>query len=175
VKSSVVGRPILLALEDIDGSPSFLEKALCFIEQYGVGVEGILRQSADVDDVDQRVKEYEEGRNQFTQDEDAHVIGDCIKHFLRELPSPPVPTPCCTALLEAHCLEGKESQLDAMRTAILNTFPEPNRRLLQRWVGSSQGVENDASSVSSHRRESNDCISCCSLYGTTTLASFVGW
>ncbi|KAH8975077.1 hypothetical protein BDL97_01G137200 [Sphagnum fallax] len=132
VKSSVVGRPILLALEDIDGSPSFLEKALCFIEQYGVGVEGILRQSADVDDVDQRVKEYEEGRNQFTQDEDAHVIGDCIKHFLRELPSPPVPTPCCTALLEAHCLEGKESQLDAMRTAILNTFPEPNRRLLQR-------------------------------------------
>ncbi len=44
-----------------------------------------------------------------------------------------------------------------------------------RWVGSSQGVENDASSVSSHHRESNDCISCCSLYGTTTLASFVGW
>jgi hypothetical protein len=31
----VVGRPILLALEDIDGSPSFLEKALRFIEQYG--------------------------------------------------------------------------------------------------------------------------------------------
>jgi hypothetical protein len=45
----------------------------------GVRVEGILRQSADVDDVDQRVKEYEQGRNQFTPDEDAHVIGDCIK------------------------------------------------------------------------------------------------
>ncbi len=26
-----------------------------------------------------------------------------LQHFLRELPSPPVPTPCCTALLEAHC------------------------------------------------------------------------
>ncbi len=36
MKSSVVRRPILLALEDIDGSPSFLEKALCFIEQYGM-------------------------------------------------------------------------------------------------------------------------------------------
>ena len=36
VKSMVVGRPILLALEDIDGSPSFLEKALCFIERYGI-------------------------------------------------------------------------------------------------------------------------------------------
>jgi hypothetical protein len=35
VKSMVVGRPILLALEDIDGSPSFLEKALTFIETYG--------------------------------------------------------------------------------------------------------------------------------------------
>lgn len=34
-KSLVVGRPILLALEDIDGTPSFLEKALRFIEQYG--------------------------------------------------------------------------------------------------------------------------------------------
>lgn len=132
VKSSVVGRPILLALEDIDGSPSFLEKALCFIEQYGVKVEGVLRQSADVDDVDQRICDYEQGRNQFGTDEDAHVIGDCVKHVLRELPSSPVPTPCCTALLEAHRVEGREGRIMAMRLAVLETFPEPNRRLLQR-------------------------------------------
>lgn len=31
----MTGRPILLALEDIDGSPSFLEKALCFLEKHG--------------------------------------------------------------------------------------------------------------------------------------------
>lgn len=35
VKSLVVGRPILLALEDIDGGPSFLEKALRFLENFG--------------------------------------------------------------------------------------------------------------------------------------------
>ena len=35
VKSLVVGRPILLALEDVNGAPSFLEKALRFLEQYG--------------------------------------------------------------------------------------------------------------------------------------------
>ncbi|KAJ6412867.1 hypothetical protein OIU84_005840 [Salix udensis] len=35
VKSLVIGRPILLALEDVDGSPSFLEKALKFIEDHG--------------------------------------------------------------------------------------------------------------------------------------------
>jgi len=35
IKSLVVGRPILLALEDIDGCPSFLEKALRFLEKYG--------------------------------------------------------------------------------------------------------------------------------------------
>jgi hypothetical protein len=74
------------------------------------------------------------GRNQFTPDEDAHVIGDCIKHVLRELPSSPVSTTCCTALLEAHRLEGKEGRLNAMRRAILETFPEPNRRLLQRLL-----------------------------------------
>jgi hypothetical protein len=78
-------------------------------------VEGILRQSADVEDVERRVHEYEQGlclylcfliwfhdkgfhrslsaygnrltmvfctcsgRNLFSPDEDAHVIGDCIK------------------------------------------------------------------------------------------------
>ncbi|KAG0559455.1 hypothetical protein KC19_10G106200 [Ceratodon purpureus] len=131
-KSMVIGRPILLALEDIDGSPSFLEKALTFIETYGAGVEGILRQSADVEDVERRVRDYEQGRNLFSPDEDAHVIGDCIKHVLRELPSSPVPTPCCTALLDAQRLEGKGSRISSMKSAVTDTFPEPNRRLLQR-------------------------------------------
>ncbi|KAG1371100.1 rho GTPase-activating protein 7-like [Cocos nucifera] len=130
--SLVVGRPILLALEDIDGGPSFLEKALCFLEKHGTNVEGILRQSADVEEVDRRVQEYEQGRTEFAADEDAHVVGDCVKHVLRELPSSPVPASCCTALLEAYRLERKEACINAMRSAISETFPEPNRRLLQR-------------------------------------------
>ncbi|XP_024032105.1 rho GTPase-activating protein 7 isoform X2 [Morus notabilis] len=132
VKSSVVGRPILLALEDIDGSPSFLEKALQFLENFGIKVEGILRQSADVEEVERRVQEYEQGKIEFGPDEDAHVIGDCIKHVLRELPSSPVSAPCCTALLEAYKIDRKEARISAMRSAIFETFPEPNRRLLQR-------------------------------------------
>lgn len=132
IKSLVVGRPILLALEDIDGGASFLEKALCFLEKYGIKVEGILRQSADVEEVDKRVREYEQGRTEFTSEEDAHVVGDCVKHVLRELPSSPVPASCCTALLEAHRLDYKEARVTAMRSAISETFPEPNRRLLQR-------------------------------------------
>ncbi|GLU18901.1 hypothetical protein SLE2022_351780 [Rubroshorea leprosula] len=132
VKSLVVGRPILLALEDIDGGPSFLEKALRFLENFGTKVEGILRQSADVEEVDHRVQEYEQGKTEFSPDEDAHVVGDCVKHVLRELPSSPVPASCCTALLEAYKIDRKEARINAMRTAILETFPEPNRRLLQR-------------------------------------------
>ncbi|KAL3529945.1 hypothetical protein ACH5RR_009267 [Cinchona calisaya] len=132
VKSLVVGRPILLALEDIDGGPSFLEKALRFLEKYGIKVEGILRQSADVEEVERRVHEYEQGKTEFGPDEDAHVIGDCVKHVLRELPSSPVPASCCTALLEAYKIDRKEVRANAMRSAILETFPEPNRRLLQR-------------------------------------------
>lgn len=132
IKSLVVGRPILLALEDIDGRPSFLEKALCFLEKYGTQVEGILRQSADVEEVDRRVQEYEQGKTEFVADEDAHVVGDCVKHVLRELPSSPVPASCCTALLEAYRLERKDARAVAMRSAISETFPEPNRRLLQR-------------------------------------------
>ncbi|KAF5930248.1 hypothetical protein HYC85_031121 [Camellia sinensis] len=131
VKSMVVGRPILLALEDIDGGPSFLEKALRYLEKYGTNVEGILRQSADVEEIDRRVQEYELGKNEFAPDEDAHVVGDCVKHVLRELPSPPVPASYCTALLEAYKIDRKEARVNSMRSAILETFPEPNRRLLQ--------------------------------------------
>ncbi|KAL8231975.1 hypothetical protein R6Q57_001753 [Mikania cordata] len=130
-KSTVLGRPILLALEDIDGTPSFLEKALCYVEDFGVNVEGILRQAADVDDVERRIREYEQGKVDFTEDEDGHVIGDCIKYVLRELPSPPVPASCCAALLEAYRSD-RATIVGAMRAAICDTFPEPNRRLLQR-------------------------------------------
>ncbi|KAF3498762.1 hypothetical protein DY000_02054245 [Brassica cretica] len=155
---TVFGRPVLLALEEVDGSPSFLEKALRFVEDHGTrakteGIlrqaadvddvnhrireyeqgaktEGILRQAADVDDVNHRIREYEQGRNEFTATEDAHVIGDCLKTVLREMPSSPVPASCCNALLEA-CRD-RGHRVNAMREAISESFPEPNRRLLQR-------------------------------------------
>ncbi|XP_070018476.1 rho GTPase-activating protein 7-like isoform X3 [Nicotiana sylvestris] len=145
VKSLVVGRPILLALEDIDGGPSFLEKALRFLEKFGTKVEGILRQSADVEEVERRVKEYEQGKTEFVPEEDAHVIGDCVKHVLRELPSSPVPASCCTALLEAYKIDRKEARVNAMRSAILETFPEPNRRLLQRILKMMHTISSHAS------------------------------
>ncbi|QHO28592.1 Rho GTPase-activating protein [Arachis hypogaea] len=78
-KYAVMGRPVLLALEDPDGTPSFLEKAMRYIEEYGVKAEGILRQAADVEQVEQRVREYEQGKVEFSENEDAHIIGDCIK------------------------------------------------------------------------------------------------
>ncbi|RYR49996.1 hypothetical protein Ahy_A07g036539 [Arachis hypogaea] len=125
-KYAVMGRPVLLALEDPDGTPSFLEKAMRYIEEYGVKAEGILRQAADVEQVEQRVREYEQGKVEFSENEDAHIIGDCIKHVLREMPSAPIPASCCKALLEA--------------SPIYDTFPEPNRRLLQRILLMMQAV-----------------------------------
>ncbi|KAL9229141.1 hypothetical protein vseg_004640 [Gypsophila vaccaria] len=157
-KSMVIGRPILLALEDIDGSPSFLEKALRFIEDYGVKVEGILRQAADVDDVHRRVREYEQGKIEFSKEEDAHVIADCIKYILRELPSSPVPASCCNALLEAFRTD-RNNRLNAMRSAILETFPEPNRRLLQRILLMMQTV---ASNKTVNRMSTSAVAACMS-------------
>ncbi|XP_073291932.1 rho GTPase-activating protein 7-like isoform X2 [Primulina huaijiensis] len=145
VKSLVVGRPILLALEDIDGGPSFLEKALRFLEKYGIKMEGILRQSADVEEVDRRVQEYEQGKTEFGDNEDPHVIADCVKHVLRELPSSPVPVACCTALLEAYKMDPKEARVNAMRSAVQETFPEPNRRLLQRILKMMHSISSHAS------------------------------
>ncbi|CAH1443346.1 unnamed protein product [Lactuca virosa] len=90
--SLVLGRPILLALEDIDGTPSFLEKALRYVEDHGLKVEGNIEASCGCG----------RWKVEFTADEDAHVIGDCIKYVLRELPSSPVPASCCNALLDAY-------------------------------------------------------------------------
>ncbi|MFS7941417.1 putative Rho GTPase activation protein [Helianthus anomalus] len=132
-KSQVLGRPVLLALEDVDGTPSFLEKALRYVEEHGIKVEGILRQAADVELVERRIREYEQGKIEFTADEDGHVIGDCIKYVLRELPSSPVPASCCKALLQAYRTD-RCSRVNMMRAAICDTFPEPNRRLLQRYI-----------------------------------------
>ncbi|CAI0467780.1 unnamed protein product, partial [Linum tenue] len=126
--SLVLGRPILLALEDVDGSPSFLEKALKFIEDHG--------------------------KIEFSPGEDAHVIGDCIKYFLRELPSSPVPTSCCHALLNA-CNKG--NRVSSMRTAIMETFPEPNRRLLQRILLMMQQV----AANKEKNRMSNSAVAAC--------------
>ncbi|GKV33594.1 hypothetical protein SLEP1_g42080 [Rubroshorea leprosula] len=136
---TVRGTPILLALQDVDGGPTFLEKALRFVEDYGIKVEGILRQAADVDDVEQRIREYEQGKTEFSPEEDAHVIADCVKYVLRELPSSPVPASCCKALLEA-CRTDRANRVNAMRGAICETFPEPNRRLLQRILMMMQTV-----------------------------------
>ncbi|KAL6573250.1 hypothetical protein OROHE_001709 [Orobanche hederae] len=138
-KSLVIGRPILLALEDIDGTPSFLEKALRFLEEHGVKAEGILRQAADVEDVARRIQEYEKGKSEFSPEEDPHVIADCVKYVLRELPSSPVPASCCKALLEA-CRTERSMRISAVRSAICETFPEPNRRLLQRILMMMQSV-----------------------------------
>ncbi|KAJ6930380.1 rho GTPase-activating protein REN1-like isoform X1 [Populus alba x Populus x berolinensis] len=156
VKSLAIGRPILLALEDVDGSPSFLEKALRFIEDHGIKVEGILRQAADVDDVEHRIKEFEQGKTEFSPKEDAHVIADCVKYFLRELPSSPVPTSCCNALLEA-CRTDRGSRVNAMRAAICETFPEPNRHLLQRILLMMQTV---ASHKAANRMSTSAVAAC---------------
>ncbi|CAM0872348.1 unnamed protein product [Alopecurus aequalis] len=130
-KSSVIGRPAEFALVDADGSPSFLEKALRFIEDYGVKVEGILRQSADVEEVKRRFQDYEKGKNEFSAEEDGHIIGDCIKCILREMPASPVPASCCTALVTAYRAD-KSRKLDAINKVVYEVFPEPNRHLLQR-------------------------------------------
>ncbi|KAL7595393.1 hypothetical protein Lser_V15G31034 [Lactuca serriola] len=138
-KSVVLGRPVLLALEDIDGTPSFLEKALRYVEEHGIEVEGILRQAADVELVERRIQEYEQGKTEFTAEEDGHVIGDCIKYVLRELPSSPVPASCCKALLQAYRTD-RSTRVSSMRAAICDTFPEPNRRLLQRILITMEAV-----------------------------------
>ncbi|KAL6861366.1 hypothetical protein ACP4OV_017066 [Aristida adscensionis] len=150
--NSVVGKPAEFALVDPDGNPAFLEKALKFIEDHGVKVEGILRQSADVEEVKRRIRDYEKGKNEFSPEEDAHVIGDCIKMILREMPSSPVPAACCTALVKAyqnHRLiktsdyigTDKSRRLDAINRVIYEVFPEPNRQLVQRILKMMQVVE----------------------------------
>ncbi|PPD95891.1 hypothetical protein GOBAR_DD07082 [Gossypium barbadense] len=156
VRSTVLGKPILLALEDVDGAPTFLEKALRFIEEHGTKAEGVLRLAADVEDVKCRIQEYEKGKTEFSPEEDPHVIADCIKYVIRELPSCPVPASCCNALLEAYRTLGGD-RVNTMREAVLDAFPEPNRRLLQRILMMMRAV---ASNKTLNRMSSSAVAAC---------------
>nr|CAB3466685.1 unnamed protein product [Digitaria exilis] len=73
----------------------------------------------------------EQWKIEFSPEEDAHVIGDCIKYVLREMPSSPVPASCCSALVKAYRTD-KTRRLDEINRVIYEVFPEPNRQLLQR-------------------------------------------
>ncbi|KAK8681699.1 hypothetical protein V6N13_054101 [Hibiscus sabdariffa] len=156
VRSTVIGKPILFALEDADGAPTFLEKALRYLEEHGTKAEGVLRLAADVEDVKRRIQEYEQGKTELTSEEDPHVIADCVKYVIRELPSSPVPASCCNALLEA-CRSPGAGSVNAMRVALLDTFPEPNRRLLQRILKMMQAV---ASNITVNRMSSSAVAAC---------------
>ncbi|CAI5493319.1 unnamed protein product [Closterium sp. Naga37s-1] len=144
LRSMLLCRPFSLALEDVNGSPSFLEKALQFIEVHGVKLEGILRAAADVEQVERRLKEYEEGHTEFEDGENPHVVGDCVKLVLRELPTSPVLPYACTALEQAFQLDEAEAKLEAVRNAMLN-LPEPNRRLLHRVLQTMIAITNNES------------------------------
>lgn len=115
-----------------------------------------MRQAASVDDVERRMREYEQGKTEFSSGEDAHVIADCVKYVLRELPSSPVPASCCKALLEA-CRADRAKRVNAMRGAICETFPEPNRRLLERILKMMQVV---ASNKNENRMSSSAVAAC---------------
>ncbi|KAL1182055.1 hypothetical protein V6Z11_A02G092400 [Gossypium hirsutum] len=118
--------------------------------------EGVLRLAADVEDVKRRIQEYEKGKTEFSREEDPHVIADCIKYVIRELPSCPVPASCCNALLEAYRTLGGD-RVNTMREAVLDAFPEPNRRLLQRILMMMQAV---ASNKTLNRMSSSAVAAC---------------
>ncbi|RZR92124.1 hypothetical protein BHM03_00020377 [Ensete ventricosum] len=105
VKSTVVGSPILLALEDIDGSPSFLEKALRFIEQHGKHLFLVL----------------------FIV-----VVPLCVPLGTGVPYHTELSSDVSTDWLRINgSRTGRESRVDSLRAAIYETFPEPNRHLVQ--------------------------------------------
>ncbi|GAQ85363.1 hypothetical protein KFL_002310190 [Klebsormidium nitens] len=109
-------------LMDLNGVPSMLEKALCFLETRGAVAEGILRKSADVEQVEYRLSTYYQGKDEFGERENPHVVADCMKHQLRRMAFSPVPEECCTALLQAYCKVLQKSPTSAFCIWILHTL-----------------------------------------------------
>ncbi|PPR88177.1 hypothetical protein GOBAR_AA32518 [Gossypium barbadense] len=103
-----------------------------------------------------RVIFFYAGKTEFSREEDPHVIADCIKYVIRELPSCPVPASCCNVLLEAYRTLGGD-RVNTMREAVLDAFPEPNRRLLQRILMMMQAV---ASNKTLNRMSSSAVAAC---------------
>ncbi|TYI39408.1 hypothetical protein ES332_A02G096400v1 [Gossypium tomentosum] len=152
--SQASSSPHVLGKNDILGNEK--ANAVNGSKDPGTKAEGVLRLAADVEDVKRRIQEYEKGKTEFSREEDPHVIADCIKYVIRELPSCPVPASCCNALLEAYRTLGGD-RVNTMREAVLDAFPEPNRRLLQRILMMMQAV---ASNKTLNRMSSSAVAAC---------------
>ncbi|GJX71938.1 hypothetical protein Tco_0309109 [Tanacetum coccineum] len=80
------------------------ENADSFYEQ--IKVERILRHAADVELVERRIRDYEQGGKDSSQKMGMDMLSKTVSRYvsfvLRELPSSQVPTSCCKALLQAY-------------------------------------------------------------------------
>ncbi|RZR94549.1 hypothetical protein BHM03_00023250 [Ensete ventricosum] len=97
----------------------------------GIKVEGILRQSADVEEVKRRVREYEQGMFAFI------VYNTISYHSVCSVCTSPIEDQYAR-YLSLPCVgmlgTDRGRRVNNIRSAIYKTFPEPNRRLVQRYI-----------------------------------------
>lgn len=113
--------------------PVWLEKAIEFLEQKALGIQGVFRVSPPKTQLDDTKKKLDSGQEIDWTSLDEHVCTGTIKLFLRELPQPLLTFELYSKFVAAADNEDDASKVKAVK-GVLSDLPKPNLALLKRLL-----------------------------------------
>lgn len=113
--------------------PVWLEKAIEFLEQKALGIQGVFRVSPPKTQLDDTKKKIDGAQEIDWTSLDEHVCTGTIKLFLRELPQPLLTFELYSKFVAAADGEDDSSKVKAIKS-VLAELPKPNSALLRRLL-----------------------------------------
>lgn len=113
--------------------PFWLEKAIEFLEQKALGIQGVFRVSPPKTQLDETKKKIDSAQEIDWTSLDEHVCTGTIKLFLRELPQPLLTFELYSKFVSAADAEDDPSKVKSIKS-VLSELPKPNLALLKRLL-----------------------------------------
>lgn len=113
--------------------PTWLEKAIDFLEVRALGIVGIFRISPPKANLDDTKKKIDAAQDVDWNALDEHVCTGTIKLFLRELPQPLLTFELYAKFMASADLEDEGAKIKAIKS-VMNELPKPNVALLKRLL-----------------------------------------
>ncbi|XP_020894810.1 ralA-binding protein 1-A isoform X3 [Exaiptasia diaphana] len=136
-KKPIFGVPLAQAVKQSkspDGVdlPKVLREGIVFIEENGLGIEGIYRVSGAKSKVDGLKELYNEGKSVDLKEYEPEVVAAVVKSYLRDLPENVLTTSLVPKFNELLGMQDKKEQLNQVKQ-LIKEMPVENRTLLS-WV-----------------------------------------
>ncbi|XP_073433939.1 rho GTPase-activating protein 5 [Dendrobates tinctorius] len=131
-ESNYFGKPLHDLVSPEKPIPVFVKKCVDFIEESGLGTEGLYRVSGYKTDQDniQKLFDADNSLNLASMEVNVNAVAGALKAFFADLPAPLIPYIHHPELLEASKIQDRIERLHALKT-ILRNFPSVNYEVLK--------------------------------------------